>query len=267
MNRIERKFKELKRKRQKAFVVFLTCGYPDLRTTKILIKELYRAGVDIIELGIPFSDPLADGKLIQESSAYALKKGIDIFKVFKLASETRRITSIPLCLLTYYNPIICFGLERFMRMSRDSGVDGLIIPDLPPEESKDILKIAKSYGISVIFFISPTTSGERLKLICNLSRGFIYYVSLTGVTGPREKLPVDLIDNLKKIKKITSKPVCVGFGISRPDQIKRLYKIVDGVIVGSAIIKKIKDNLGKPDLIKKVVDFVLWLRGNKISYV
>jgi tryptophan synthase alpha chain len=162
--------------------------------------------------------------------------------------------------MTYYNPVFCFGIEKFIEESKKSGVDGLIIPDLPPEESEDILRIAKKYNIDIIFFISPTTTFKRIKLISKLAKGFIYYVSLTGVTGPREKLPSDLINNLKRIKKITQKPVCVGFGVSRKEQIKEIYKIADGVIVGSAIIKKIKENINKKDLVKRVRDFVFSLK-------
>jgi len=259
MNRIEEKFKELKKKNKKAFIVFLTCGYPDLKTTKDLVKGL-SSKVDIIELGLPFSDPIADGPIIQESSQVALKNKIDTLKVFKLVKEIRESSSIPLCIMTYYNPVFCFGIERFIRESKKSGVDGLIIPDLPPEESKDILRIAKKYDLNIIFFISPTTTFKRIKLISNLARGFIYYVSLTGVTGPREKLPADLVDNLKRIKKITKKPVCVGFGVSKKEQVKEIYKIADGVIVGSAIIKKIKENIKRQDLVKRVVDFASSLK-------
>ena len=260
MNRIEEKFKELKKKNKKAFVVFLTCGYPDLKTTKDLVKGLSHIGVDIVELGIPFSDPIADGPIIQESSQVALKNRIDTLKIFKLVKEIRKSSSIPLCLMTYYNPVFCFGIEKFIEESKKSGVDGLIIPDLPPEESEDILRIAKKYNIDIIFFISPTTTFKRIKLISKLAKGFIYYVSLTGVTGPREKLPSDLINNLKRIKKITQKPVCVGFGVSRKEQIKEIYKIADGVIVGSAIIKKIKENIKRPNLIKRVIDFISSLK-------
>jgi len=261
MNRIEEKFKELREKNKKAFIAFLTCGYPDLKTTEALVKEFSRIGVDIIELGIPFSDPVADGVVIQESSQVALKNKIDTLKVFKLVSRIRKSTNIPLCLMTYYNPVFCFGVEKFMRESKSSGVDGLIIPDLPVEESRSVLKIAKNYNIDIIFFISPTTDFKRLNLILKLAKGFIYYVSLIGVTGPQQRLPSDLISNVKGIKSMTKKPVCVGFGISNREQVREIYKIADGAIVGSIIIKKIKENIQKNNLVGKVSDFVIKLKS------
>lgn len=261
MNRIEERFKDLQNNKEKAFIVFLTCGYPDLETTERFILEFSKIGVDLIELGIPFSDPLADGKIIQESSQVALRNNIDTLKVFELVKRIRDSTSIPLCLMTYYNPVFCFGLENFMKTSNRCGVDGLIIPDLPVEESKDILKISNRYDLSIIFFISPTTTLKRIKLISKLSKGFIYYVSVTGVTGVREKLPSDLMRRIQRIKEITDKPICVGFGISKPSQLNQIYKVADGVIVGSAIIKKIKENLKRTDLVRRVVDYVSWLKG------
>lgn len=261
MNRIEEKFQELKSKRRKAFIAFITAGYPSLKDTQKLILGFDKIGVDIIELGVPFSDPLADGPLIQEASQFALGKKINLNLILKAVKNVRKATAVPLCLMTYYNPVFCFGEERFLRQAKVSGVDGLIIPDLPPEEGKTFIALANKYKIDVICFISPTTSLERIKHIGAISKGFIYYVSLTGVTGPRRDLAADLAKNIRLIKKHTAKPVCAGFGISSRLQVKQVYKISDGVIVGSAIIKKIKENLGKPDLVRRVTAFVKTLSG------
>lgn len=260
MNRIEDKFRALRRKNKKAFIAFITAGYPNLNTTRRLVLEFAKSGVDIIELGVPFSDPMADGPIIQEASQESLKRGVNLNHILKLVKTLRKDTDIPLCLMTYYNPIFCFSEEKFVRKASESGVDGVIIPDLPPEEGNTFIKSAKKYNLDTIFFLAPTSTKERMKFISGVSRGFIYYVSLTGVTGARKNLPSDLINNLKAVKKITRKPLCVGFGVSSRDQVKQIYKIADGVIVGSAIVGKIKENIGRPDLVKRVVEFVCNLK-------
>lgn len=260
MNRIEKKFSQLKKSNQKAFIVFITAGYPNLNLTYKLILEFSRIGVDIVELGVPFSDPIADGPVIQESSQVALDNQINLNDIFSLVKRVRKYTDIPICLMTYYNPIFCFGEERFMNRATAVGVDGVIIPDLPPEEAVSLIKLARKANLDTIFFISPTTTLSRIKFIAKVSRGFIYYVSLTGVTGPRQNLAKDLVTNLKRIKQIISKPVCVGFGVSSSKQIKQIYNLADGVIVGSVIIKKIKENLNKKDLIKILGRFVAKLK-------
>lgn len=256
MNRIEQKFRILKRQGKKAFVAFITAGYPDLGTTYKLALELSRAGVDIIELGVPFSDPMADGPIIQEASQAALRKGVNLYDILNLVKKVRKNIDIPICLMTYYNPVFCFGEEQFARQAVACGVDGVIIPDLPPDEGVSFIRIAHKYSLDTIFFVSPTSTRERIKFVSRVSRGFIYYVSLTGVTGPRQNLPRDLINNVKAIKRLTDKPVCVGFGVSSREQVKAIYKVADGVIVGSAIIKKIRENIGRPDLTKRVGRFV-----------
>jgi len=256
MNRIEKRFKALKRKHKKAFIAFITAGYPSLAITEKLILAFDRLGVDIVELGVPFSDPLADGAIIQEASTYALKRKTHLIDILSLVKKVRKRTDMPLCLMTYYNPIFCFGEDKFVSCAKDAGVDGVIIPDLPPEEGKFFMKCAKMRGLDTICFVSPTSSKERMRSIAKVATGFIYYVSLTGVTGARAKLPPDLAENIKLIRKYTRKPVCVGFGVSNTAQIKQIYKIADGAIVGSAIVKIIKDNIGKPDLIKRVGNFI-----------
>lgn len=256
MNRIEHKFKELKREGKKAFIAFITAGYPNLSTTEKLIIKFAQAGVDIIELGVPFSDPLADGPVIQEASQEALKKNTHLAGIIKLVGRVRKSVPIPICLMSYYNPIFCFGKEKFIRESLRNGVDGVIIPDLPPEEDAAFVKAAGKSGLDLICFLSPTSTVKRMKFISNVSRGFIYYVSLTGVTGARKALSPDIRKNIRLIKRYTNKPICVGFGVSTYAQVKEASRFSDGVIVGSAIVKKIKDNLGKRDLIEMIVNFV-----------
>ena len=256
MNRIDKKFKELKKRREKALITFIMAGDPTLSITKKLIFELEKSGADIIELGVPFSDPLADGPTIQRASERALKKKINIDSVCSLVKSVRLKTEIPIAFLTYYNLIHHYGLEKFVQKAKSSGVDGIIIPDLPPEESQRLRRVAKKKNFSMVHLASPTSSKERLKKIADASTGFIYYVSLTGTTGVRRKLPKDISGSLRKIKRITKKPVCVGFGISKREQIKSILKTSDGVIVGSAIVKVIEKNQRAKDLVKKVGKFV-----------
>jgi len=256
MNRIDKKFRKLRKLKKKAFIVFITAGYPSLDVTYRLVLELSKIGVDIIELGVPFSDPMADGPVIQESSQVALKKKTHLIDILRLVKKCRKATDVPIALMTYYNPIFCFNEEKFVQAAEASGVDGIIVPDLPPEEAEHLIKLSRKTGLATIFFISPTTSAARAKFIANTSRGFIYYVSLTGTTGSRRNLASDLSRNLKAIKSITKKPVCVGFGISTREQVKEASRISDGVIVGSAVVKKIKENLKDKSLVKKVASFV-----------
>ncbi len=261
MNRIDRKFRQLKKQGKKAFIAFITAGYPNLNITGRLIREFSKAGVDIIELGVPFSDPLADGPAIQESSLYALKKGINLDKILNLVKSARKNTDTPICLMSYYNPIFCFGEDKFVKKAVSCGVDGVIIPDLPAEERKLLGAYAKKYGLDTIFFLAPTSSIKRIKSVAKKTRGFIYYVSLTGVTGTRKELPKGFIRQVKLIKRYTDKPVCLGFGVSTPQQVRQINRVADGVIVGSAIVRKIKENIKRPDLVKRVTNFVNTLKG------
>jgi len=263
MNRIENTFKRLKKDGKKAFIAFITAGYPDLATTARLVKALSISGADIIELGVPFSDPMADGPVIQEASQAALRKKITLRRIINMVAALRKDNvTIPLCLMTYYNPVFCYGDEKFIKKAVNSGVDGVIIPDLPVDEAKGFIKLANKSGLDNICFVSPTTSNKRLRQIVRLAKGFIYYVSLTGVTGARSNMASDLNTNIRRIKSLTSKPVCVGFGVSNPDQVRQVEKIADGVIVGSAIVRKIKENIGKRTLVEKTGQFT-----RKLSHV
>lgn len=256
MSRLSRKFKELNKKKKCAFIAYITGGDPNLATTKELILELERRGTDIIEIGVPFSDPLADGPAIQKASLRALKTHVTLAKIIHLVKEIRSKVRIPLCLMSYYNPIYKFGLSRFAQQARQAGIDGVIVPDLPPEEAREFVKYARINKLDTIFFVSPTSSIKRIKLASSISSGFIYYVSLTGVTGARKRLAPDLKRKYFLIKKYTRKPVCVGFGVSCPEHIKQISRFYEGVIVGSAIVTKVGENLDDRNLVKKVGRFV-----------
>jgi tryptophan synthase alpha chain len=261
MNRIEEKFKQLRQSGKKAFIAFITAGYPSLKVTEKLILEFSRRGVDVVELGVPFSDPLADGPIIQEASQYALRKKVHLADILRMVKRVREFTQVPICLMTYFNPVFCFGEDKLIKAAKLAGVDGLIIPDLPPEEGSVFISKAQKGGLDIIYFIAPTTSALRLKRIVRSARGFIYYVSLTGVTGPRASLSKDLARHIKEIKKITDKPVCVGFGIASGEQVRRIYDIADGAIVGSTIVGKIKENLNNSKLEERVGNFVSLLKN------
>lgn len=257
MNRIDEKFKELKGRGRKAFIVYICAGDPDLNTTKQLVLGLDRVGVDIIELGVPFSDPLADGPTIQKASQRALKNRVNLPKIFSLIKSLRRMVEIPLVLMTYYNPVYKYGVKRFVEDAKIAGADGVIVPDLSPEEAGELISASKRNMFNTIFLAAPTSTRERIRLIAEKSSGFIYYVSLTGVTGARKKLPAQIREHIRQIKRITNKPVCVGFGVSTPEQVRDLSRFCDGVIVGSAIINKLESSLSdKKRIPDKVVAFV-----------
>jgi tryptophan synthase alpha chain len=254
MSRIERVFKRLKNKRA-ALIPYVVAGDPDLKTTEALVLKMAEAGADMIELGVPFSDPLADGPTIQAGSQRALKNGVDLEGIFAL-TERLKGNSTPLILMTYFNPVLHYGLKDFAESCGRSGIDGVIIPDLPPEESSPWIEEARRIGLDTIFLVAPTSPPDRIKLVSRYSRGFIYYVSVTGVTGAREKLPEELEPAVERIKEQSKKRVAVGFGISTPDQAQRVSLFADGIIIGSAIVKMIEENIGSPDLTDKVRDFV-----------
>jgi len=244
MNRIEHTFQQLKRAKRKAFIAFITAGDPDLDTTQKLVLGLEAVGVDIIELGIPFSDPLADGPTIQASYVRALKKKTTVVKILQTVKKLRTQTSIPIALMSSYDPILRFGEAKFIQACKQSGVDGLIIPDLPPEEAENLRRLAQLQDIATIFFVAPTSKDERIKANTKASSGFVYYVSLTGVTGTRQAVSEAVVKQIRHIKGFTNKPICAGFGISTPQQVKDIGRAADGIIVGSAIVKAIEQNKG-----------------------
>ena len=255
MNRIDKLFSELKKNHKKAFIVYITAGDPGLRETEKLIVELEKGGVDLIELGIPFSDPLADGPTIQKASQRALSRGVNIKSILRMARSARRKVKTPLVFMTYYNPVYHYGLKKFVKDSKAAGIDGVIVPDLPYEEAGELIAASKKQGFATIFLAAPTSTKKRVKGIARRSTGFIYYVSLMGVTGARPQLPKDIVGHVRGLKRITKKPVCVGFGVSTPQQARKISHLADGVIVGSAVIKVIERNIGKRDLHKRVARF------------
>lgn len=260
MSRLNKLFTQLKTQRRPALIPFLTAGDPDIETTRKLVLELAKRGADLIELGVPFSDPLADGPTIQASSKRALDNGIRMRAILQFVKDLRKETQIPLVLMSYYNPIYQYGLEKFSRDAVRAGVDGVIISDLPPEEAADWKKAARGSGLDTIFLAAPTSTEERIKTIIASSSGFIYYVSVTGTTGARPSLPSDVLSSLKHIKQKTKKPVAVGFGISTQQQARELSQWADGIIIGSALVRIIEKNIGKPTLISAVGEFIASLR-------
>lgn len=245
MSKITEKFKELEAKKEKALIAYLTAGFPDFPSSICIMKEVEKCGVDLLEIGVPFSDPIADGPVIQASSQKALEKGINLRKIFQLCKTLKKSISIPYLLMSYYNPIFNFGLARFAKQCSITGVSGIIIPDLPVEENSPLNKFLKPYGIDLIHFLTPYTSAARTKKIISSASGFIYFVSVAGVTGTRNSFAPGLIKNVKEIKKNTSLPVAVGFGISNNKQVQQIGKVADGIIIGSYLIKKISDGKTK----------------------
>ena len=227
----------------KAFVAFVTCGDPDLETTEAIVKSMADNGADLIELGIPFSDPTAEGPVIQGASLRALNSGTTTDKIFDLVAKIRAYTDIPMVFMTYANVIFSYGAERFMEKASKLGIDGLILPDIPFEEKEEFDAICDKYGLDLISMIAPT-SGQRISMIAKQAKGFIYLVSSLGVTGMRSNITTDIGSMVKIIKETTDVPVAVGFGITTPEQARAMYAVADGAIVGSAIVK-IVEKFGK----------------------
>jgi tryptophan synthase alpha chain len=252
MNRIENVFTP---PGHKVLIPYVTVGYPNIAATLSVVPAFAKAHADIIELGIPFSDPLADGATIQKASFNALKNGVTPKLCIDIAAKLSKEVRTPLAFMTYANPVFSYGIKDFCRDSAAAGVSGLIIPDLPPEEAVELETEAKSHGLDLIYFLAPTSSEARIKLVASRASGFIYLVSVAGVTGARNTLPVDLAGFVSRVKKATDKPVCVGFGISTPEQAKEIAAFADGVIIGSRIIQ-----LMETEGTEAAVDFVKDLR-------
>lgn len=259
MNRIDKKFYELKQKGLKAMIPFITAGDPSLDVTVELVFKMEEGGADIIEIGIPYSDPLADGPIIQASSTRALKNGTKIDNIMDAVKKIRQKSEIPLVYLVYYNSIFKYGIERFVNEAKESGIDGLIIPDLPLEERKDIKEISEKYGIYLIPLVAPT-SKERIKSICESGKGFVYCVSTKGVTGIRNSIETDIKEYMRTVSEYTNMPKAIGFGISGPDMAKRFAPYCDGIIVGSAIVKMINDSRSKEDIYDNVKKFIFSIK-------
>ncbi len=254
-------FEKLRHGGRKAFIPFITSGDPDLETTVRMVPELERAGSSIVELGIPFSDPLADGPTIQRSSERALRHGYRLTDHFRAIGEIRCETAIPLVIFSYFNPILQYGIEQFARDARAAGVDGVLITDLTPEESEDFRACLDRSGLDTIFLVAPTSTPERAELISNCSRGFIYLISRTGVTGAQERLSDSIRPTLERVRQHTQLPVAVGFGISQPAQVRAVWEIADGAVVGSAIVSQMEQFRESRDLVSRTGGFCRWLTG------
>ena len=243
MNRIDKKFQELRDRGARAFMPYLCAGDPNPELTSKLLLTLEAAGADLIELGVPFSDPIADGPTVQRASERALIHNISLQQILEMVSSLRKQTDIPIALMSYYNPIFRMGEEAFCKAAQDAGVDGLIVPDLPPEQAQQLLEVAPRYNLATIFLAAPTSPPERMQLIASVSTGFIYCVSVTGVTGARAMLSDEIAPMITELRKHTDKPISVGFGVSTPEQAKQVVDIADGAIVGSAIINVVEENM------------------------
>jgi len=242
--------------KHKALIAYVTVGYPSIEATLEVVPLLASSGCDIVELGIPFSDPLADGATIQKASFHALKNGITPQLCLEVARQLSQTVEIPLVFMTYFNPVFSYGLEKFCGACTSSGITGLIIPDLPPEEGPELEAVTQRRGLDLIYLLAPTSTEERIKLVAERSRGFIYLVSVAGVTGARENLPSNLETFVAKVRKVATQPLCIGFGISTPEQARQVAQIADGVIVGSRIIQFMETD----ESMVSVADFTRELR-------
>lgn len=260
MSKLESYLQAKRERNEKVVSIYLTAGYPDSEATLPLLRSLVKGGADLIELGVPFSDPLADGPTIQEASQKALDGGITLEKTLALLVEFRKESDVPVILMGYANPFHRYGWQKITSDAADAGAAGFIIPDLPPEESSDIDSLAKENHLDLIYLVSPNTPAGRVEQIRQKSRGFIYAVSLTGVTGARKELPVETLDFLKRLREQTDKPVLIGFGISNGETAKIMAEQGDGVIIGSAVINTIRESKSIDEACENVEAFVRSIR-------
>lgn len=256
MTRISDTFAGLRQRGEAALIPYITAGDPDLDTTARIVHELVRQGADLIELGVPFSDPMADGPTHQRAAERALRGGTSLARVLDLVLNLRRSLSVPLILFTYYNPVFRYGGERFARDAKQVGVDGVLCVDLPPEEAGELKRETDRQDLDLIFLLAPTSSLSRVQTVLTCARGFVYYVAVVGVTGARATLPPDLGEMVRRIRAVSPIPVGVGFGISSPEQAVQVAEVADAVIVGSALSQIIEIHSGQPDLIERVGAFV-----------
>ena len=260
ISKLDRTFAQLRQRGEKALITYVMAGDPSLQETEQLVVELEQAGADIIELGVPFSDPIADGPIIQQAAERALRSGTSLRAILSMVARLRVRTKIPLVLMAYYNSIHAFGPERFCQESAQVGVDGLILPDMPPDEAGPLKGPAAAAGLPLIFLLAPTSTAERRTFVARQSQGFVYYVSLTGITGAKLLNLADVGKNVEKIRKVTKVPVAVGFGVATPEDAAKIATIADGVIVGSSIVKQIDAHRQKPEMVKHVAEFVRSLK-------
>jgi tryptophan synthase alpha chain len=242
--RLDNIFRKLRDKNEGALVAFVTAGDPSIEGTPRLVTALAEAGADVIELGVPYSDPMADGPTVQASSQRALDRGVTPETVLQMVRDIRQTSDVPLVLMTSYNLVLRYGLNRFAKVASEAGVDGAILSDLPPEEAEHWKREADAHGLATIFLVAPTSTPERIRRIAQCTTGFVYCVSRTGVTGARQELPVELQETLTRIRESTDKPVCVGFGVSTPAHVAQVVAMADGAVIGSALVDFLHHNSG-----------------------
>ena len=255
-HRIAATFRELRARNEAALIPYVVAGDPNLDATVALVREFAARGADIIELGVPFSDPMADGPANQRAAQRGLKSGASLTAIFSMVSELRKETEIPLILFGYFNPIFHYGCERLCADAARAGIDALLVVDLPPDEAGELKTPARANGLDLIFLLAPTTPIERARKVVSTASGFIYYVSVTGVTGARTVLASDLEEQVTNLRSVTDLPIGVGFGISTPEQAGQVARFADAVVVGSAITLLIEANAQSPDLVTKVGELV-----------
>ena len=262
---IASRFRDLRLRNEGALIAYLTGGDPTPKGFQSNAEALVEGGADILEVGIPFSDPIADGPIIQISSHRSLSRGATLSRIFQQVRKLSKTIDVPMVLLTYYNPVLAYGLDDFVTAAETSGVNGVVIPDLPPEESGPLVQAARNRHVDTIFVVSPNTSPKRVEIILDKSRGFLYLVSLFGVTGPRVNLGRTAVHTVQRVKKLTRNkvPIAAGFGISKPEHVSTLIQAgADGAIVGSALVEIVNQNLDRPEAMRtRLLDFVLQLKA------
>ncbi|OGP55531.1 MAG: tryptophan synthase subunit alpha [Deltaproteobacteria bacterium RBG_13_52_11] len=255
MSRIERRFSALRSNGEKALICYLTAGDPSLAQTREIVLNLEAAGVDCVEVGVPFSDPTADGPIIQAASHRALKNGTTLSAILAMIESLRKVSEIPIVLFGYYNPVLSYGAERFAKKAKKAGVDGILVVDLPFEEAAELRQYTDPAGIDFISLIAPTTSTERMKQIVFHATGFLYYISITGVTGTAQPQVEEVRKDVERIREVTALPLAVGFGISTAQQAAEIAPYADGIVVGSAVVKMIEENSNREDLVSVVSQY------------
>jgi len=255
MSRIRETFASLKRGGRGGFIPFITAGDPDIATTGLLLIELAAAGADIIELGVPFSDPVADGEVIQRASERALRNGVTLRDALACAARAKQRIDVPIVLFSYFNPLLKFGEQKLAKEAKQAGVDGVLVTDLIPEEGQSWTETLVQFDLDPIFLVAPTTSDERLARIAQQASGFIYAVSRAGVTGARDEMSRDAEALVKRVRSVSDLPVAVGFGISTAEQVREVWRFADAAVIGSALVSQIEKLGDSPDLVKRVADF------------
>ena len=265
MSRIAEAFTDLRRAGKKGFIPFITAGDPDLETTRELIVELARAGATVIELGVPFTDPMADGPVIQRASERALRHGFSLDEVLKVVTDARTQTEVPIILFSYFNPLLQFGLDRLVDEAEKAGVDGILVTDLIPEEAGEFASALRVHELDMIFLVAPTSTDDRLKMIAERASGFIYAVSRAGVTGAREELSVEAEKLVRRVRKFSDLPVAVGFGISNPEHLSDVWRYADAAVVGSAIVMEIERGGISAQVVERISGLALRLMSPPAS--